>query len=333
MAKLSNNTNIPLSVAVLLASNSYDFKPNAKSLSATDFNRSVRQVILRNRAGITDNADLEPTDIATLVKSKNGTAIHDAIEKVWLNKNIRDKAMKDLGYPQSVIDRIVVNPDPATLKETDVPVYMEIRKSIEIDGYTISGKFDFVAEGSLTDFKSTGTFTYEKQTNSDKYKVQGSIYRLIHEDIIDKDFMTIVFWFTDWNGGKAKASPKYPQSAVLPQKIELMTKEETYNYMRQFISQVELHQNTPEPDLPECTQEDLWQGAPVYKYYRDPNKRSRATANFDDMYSAQQRYIKDGGTGIIVTVPGKAKACNYCSAASVCTQRQRLIAEGTLDLE
>ncbi|MGL5153412.1 MAG: hypothetical protein ACRC9H_00515, partial [Aeromonas veronii] len=47
-------------------------------------------------------------------------------------------------------------PEPSSVTPEQIPVYMERRKTIELDGWTISGKFDFVAEGTLTDFKSTG---------------------------------------------------------------------------------------------------------------------------------------------------------------------------------
>lgn len=332
MDKLTNNSNIPLSVAVFLASNSYDFVPRPKSLSATDFNRSIRQVILRNRVNANKDYGYEPVDIMSLVKSKNGTAIHDAIEKTWVNDHSRNLALRNLGYPDSVIEKIVVNPNPAEVTPDQIPVYMEIRKEIEIDGWTISGKFDFVADDGLTDFKSTSTFTYEKQTNVDKYKVQGSIYKLIHSDIIKKDYLTIMYWFTDWSQNKALSSPKYPQAPILPQKINLMTSDETTRYIRSFIKQLEEHENTPEEDLPLCTPKELWQDLPTYKYYRDPTKRTRSTKNFDSFYEAQQYFISDGSRGLVVESQAMARACAYCPAASVCSQRQSLEDQGLLEM-
>ena len=162
---LTNNSNIPLSVSVFLATNSYDFKPDPRSLSATDFNRSIRQVILRNRMNGPDSPT-EPVDIASLVKSKMGTAIHDSIEKTWLDPQMREAGLRNLGYPESVIKRIVVNPTEVTPDQ--IPVYMEIRKSIKLGDWTVSGKFDFVAEGSLTDFKSTSVMNAIKKRNDEK---------------------------------------------------------------------------------------------------------------------------------------------------------------------
>lgn len=324
---LTNNSNIPLSVSVFLATNSYDFKPDPRSLSATDFNRSIRQVILRNRTNGPDSPT-EPVDIASLVKSKMGTAIHDSIEKTWLDPQMREAGLRNLGYPESVIKRIVVNPTEVTSEH--IPVYMEIRKSIKLGDWTVSGKFDFVAEGALTDFKSTSTFTYTKKVNDDKYCKQGSIYKVIHKDIITNPHLTIVYWFTDWKEASAKGDPTYPQSPVLPYKIKLMDEDTTIQFMQSFINQLEKHEHTPEPELPQCTKEELWQDDPVYKYYRDPMKKARATKNFDSLIEARKYFGSQGGVGEIVTVPGKAMACNYCSAAPMCSQYKQLKAQGLI---
>jgi len=330
MAAFKNDSNIPLSVAVFLAAQTYDFKPNSRSLSATDFNRSIRQVILRNRMNVAETNDNEPKDIASLVKSKNGTAIHDAIEKIWLDPKLRGAGLRNLGYPEAVISRIVVNPEPSTITEDQIPVYMEIRKSIKIGDWTVSGKFDFVAEGSLTDFKSTSTFTHTKKTNDEKYKVQGSIYKVIHKEIITKDHLTIVFWFTDWKEAMSKSDPKYPKSAILPYKIELMSEEETLAYMKAFIKKLEMHEDTPEPELPACSADELWQDPPTYKYYRDTMKKTRSTKNFDDLVEARTFFAQQGFVGELVTVEGKAMACNYCDAAPSCTQYKKLLAAGMI---
>ncbi|UOX40283.1 putative RecB family exonuclease [Vibrio phage PhiImVa-1] len=332
--KLLNDTNIPLSMAVWLASNTYDFKPDPKSLSATDFNKSIRQIVMRNRLNAMETMNQDEKDISSLVKSKMGTAIHDAIERTWLDPNQVKRAMLALGYPEKVIDRIKVNPNPEDLQPEDIPVYMEIRKDIMIDGYKISGKFDFAAEGKLSDFKTTGTWKWNKLAKADDdYRRQGSIYRLIHKDILFEDFLEIVFLFTDWSEAKAKADPKYPQGPVQPHKVKLWSEEETTQFIRGFIREIERHKDTPEPELPECTPDQLWQDEPTYKYYKNPEKLTRATKNFDDFYQAQQQFIKDGGVGVIKTVYGEAKACKYCPALNHCSQAKRLVESGTLKLD
>ena len=41
-----------------------------------------------------------------------------------------------------------------------IPVYMEQRAYKELLGFKVSGKYDFVAEGKVQDFKSTSTFKH-----------------------------------------------------------------------------------------------------------------------------------------------------------------------------
>jgi len=110
-----------------------------------------------------------------------------------------------------------------------------------------------------------------------------------------------------------------------------MSKEETMVFIKNFIGQLEQFKDTPESELPECSADNLWQDEPTYKYYKNPNSRKRSTANFTTFYDAQAKFILDGAVGVVVTVPAKAKACHYCPAYNSCTQKDRLIAEGTLD--
>lgn len=334
MSKLINNTKIPLSMAVWLANNSYDFKANPKSLSATDFTKSTRQLVLRNRNNNLDTLNKEEIDISSLVKSKMGTAVHDSIERVWLDESSRKNALQKLGYPPSVINRIVVNPNPKLVTENDIPVYMEIRNSINLpNGYTISGKFDFVAEGKLTDFKTTGTWKWNKLTEADKdYRIQGSIYKLIHSDIITEDTLDIVFLFTDWSANKALASKDYPQAPCVTHKVNLLSKEDTSRFLLNFTDTLERYKDTPESELPKCTPEQLWQDAPVFKYYKNPQKTARATKVFDNLADARKHLLNEGSVGIIKTIYGEAKACKYCPAFNFCTQKDDLIAEGNLSL-
>ena len=142
--KYTNNHNIPLPLAVFLATNHYDYVPN--TISATSLLKPVRQLILADRLSSEDNL----VELSDMVSSRMGTAIHTAIEQAWLNPT---KALKSLGYSDDIIQRIKVNPE--TVEENDIPVYMEKRSFKKIGTHTISGKFDFVAESKVHDFKST----------------------------------------------------------------------------------------------------------------------------------------------------------------------------------
>jgi len=66
---------------------------------------------------------------------------------------------------------------------------------------------------------------------------------------------------------------------------------------------------------------------PVWKYYKDPTKKQRSTKNFDNEYEANKKLAEDGFVGEVVKVMGTPKACNYCSARSICNQAKAMFGE------
>lgn len=317
-----NQTGVSLPVSLYLATDHYDFIPN--TISATGLMRPLRQTILSRRVP----AGADPADIISLVKSRMGTSIHDGIEKAWTNPETRKHAMKSLGYPESIIDRIVVNPE--TLKPGDIPVYMEKRSFREIEGVTVSGKFDFVAEGRVQDFKSTGTFTWVNNTKDADYQLQGSIYRWLNPDIITDDMIAVQFFFTDWQKFRAKQDKKYPAHPVMQKLVPLLTLSDTEDYIRTKLRSIETNKTKSEDELPRCSPKELWQKATTFKYYKSGKVGPRSTKNFDSAADAHTILMKDGGKGIVVEVPGAVVACNYCPAFSVCRQKDEYLADGTL---
>ncbi len=341
MQTFSNGTGVPLSVAVFLATDYYDYVPDV--VSATALMRPIRQQVLPARMPKDDPARI--IEIMGTVKSRMGTAIHDSVEKTWTQGHYK-RAMTGLGYPQDVIDRVVVNPgyeiDPATgnpvkiegappLAADALAVYMEIRSFKSIEGRTISGKFDFVAEGRLEDFKSTSTFTWVNDTKSEDYKLQGSIYRWLNSDIITSDVMAIQFLFTDWMKFRTTEA-NYPSHPVMQMTYPLMSLADTEDYIRSKLQLFDMYKDSAEQDIPLCTDKELWRKAPQYKYYKNPQKTSRSTKNFDTAAEAYARLAKDGNVGIVKEVPGEVVACRFCPAFTVCTQKDQYILDGTLKL-
>lgn len=332
MRKYLNAGNIPLALAVFLATDNYDHEDD--TVSATALLKPTRQLILADR--LPPEAGL--IDVSGLVKSRMGSAIHDSIEQAWLHNHV--PAMKALGYPQRVIDKVKVNPLPGELGEDDIPVYLEQRHYKEFMGYKISGKFDFVAEGMVQDFKSTGVFTYMNDTKTDDYILQGSIYRWLAPHIITSDQMQIHFIFTDWQAARAN-EPGYPSQQAMTITLDLMSLEATEQFVANKLREIQTHKNTPEEQLPLCTDKELWRKEPEWKYYKNPEKMSRSTKNFKvsefgsenaARSAAYARLAKDGNVGVVVEKPGEVVACKYCPAFPLCSQKDALVADGSLQL-
>lgn len=322
MSNYSNVGAVPLSLAVFLATDNYDH--DEATISATSLIRPLRQIVLSKRV---DNTKAS-VDLVQMVPSRMGTAIHDAIESSWVNNYAQ--AFKALGYPQKVIDRVVINPQPDELKEDSIPIYLEQRVQKQVGKYLVSGKFDFVGEGRVEDFKSTSTYTAINKTNDDKYILQGSIYRWLNPEIITKDEMAIQFIFTDWSAARAKSEANYPPNRIQQRVLPLMPIPEVERYITNKLSQIEQFMDMPEENIPLCSDDDLWRSAPVFKYYKNPDKMTRSTKNFDTKQEAYIRLAEEGGKGIVVERPGQVTACKYCPAFSACSQKDILIAQGDL---
>lgn len=316
----TNNHNIPLPLAVFLATDHYDYEPN--TISTTALLRPLRQLVLGQRLQAKDNV----VDIADMVSSRMGTAIHTAIELAWQNPT---RALKLLGYDDKTIQRIKIN--PSQVNKNDIAVYMEKRSYKELLGFKISGKFDFVAEGKVQDFKSTSVYNYLNQSNAEKYILQGSIYRWLNPDIIHKDELVIHYIFTDWSKAESLRNPNYPQARVLSQKYPLLSLEQTQRYIEDKLSDILAYQDSPETDIPFCTDEELWRKPTVYKYYKNPDS-IKSTKNFDNQTDAYARYNDDGCVGIVKEIKGQVSACKYCPAFMLCSQKDTLIANGDLVL-
>jgi len=323
----TNKNNVSLALAVFLMYDNYEYDERPNSISATGLIRPLRQLVLSKQ----NPALLKTVDIADLVATRMGSAIHKGCEDAWTDPENVKNALKVLGASEDAIDNIKIN--PPYVKPGETPVYVEQRAEKEIIDFIISGKYDLVLDGTLNDYKSTSVWTYIFDSNADSYVKQGSIYKWLSPDKITSDYININYIFTDWSAAKARADKKsYPQIKTLTKQYPLWSTEETENWIMNKIEAYKALANTPQEGLPECTDEELWATKTTYKYYKNPNKLDRSTKNFDTMDEALLRQANDGNVGTIKTVPGEVKACRYCPVIGICTQAETMLAEGRLTL-
>lgn len=314
-----------MAMTVWLARNEYDSgadkAPKGELISATTLLKSTRSFILGNRVPAVDNI----VDVLDLVPSKLGHAIHSSVEDAWKNHH---QAMKDLGYPQRVIDSIRINPE--TVEDGEIPVYLETRCFREIDGVVVSGQLDQLIDGQLNDTKTTSVYAYINGSKKEDYILQMSIYRWLNPEKVTSDIAMIQHMFTDWQRSMAKQNPNYPQSRLIEFPVELMSLQDTENWIKNKINEIRANVNLPEPDIIRCNDKELWRTDPKYKYYSDVEKAKsggRSTKNFDNPQEAASHQAK-AGKGIVITVPGQVKACGYCPGFQICTQKDEYDHEG-----
>lgn len=323
----ANTSDVPLALAVFLASDNYDYDDTPNTISATTLLKPIRQIILPGR--IPEGEALP--NLADMMQSRIGSAVHDAIERSWKDNYVQ--SLTKLGYPNHVIDRVVVNPQ-MDLFEEQIPIYLEQRHSKQVDKWTVTGKYDFVGEGRVQDFKTTSVFSYKNQTGASRWAQQGSIYRWLSPELITQDEMEIHYIFTDWKAAQAKTDPSYPPKRFHSQRYSLMSVSETDAFVRRKLALIEQYMDADEQDMPDCTDEELWRSEPVFKFYKNGDVTAkRSTKNFSTYQEALMYRTSVGNVGAIKEVPGQVTACKYCPAFAACSQKDRLIASGDLVME
>lgn len=326
MNLLTNNNGISLAMAVWLAHEEYtdgseDF-PDESVISATSLLKPTKQLIMGGRVPLEERT----VDVLDLFSARHGHALHNDIENAWTHGYA--DAMRRLGYRKKTIDAVRINPAPEEVMPGDFPVYLEQRhyRRITVGNHNIvvSGKFDQVINGELNDTKKTSVYAYINGTKEEDYRVQGSIYRWLNPHIVTSDTLQIQHIFSDWKASGVKQQKNYPPRPIMEFTVDLWSEAETESYIRRKIAEILHQQDLPEEEMTRCSDADLWRSDPVYKYYADPVKAQsggRATKNFDDLSEANL-HLSQKGKGVVITVPGKVKACGYCAGRLVCKQSQ-----------
>ena len=323
--KYTNKDNVSLPLAVWLMHDDYDYDKRDNVISATALLKPTRALVLIDEHKGSDKT----VDIMSLVSARMGSAIHAVAEQAWTNRGNISKALQALQV-SNLDDKLVINPD--VVKEGDIPIYVEQRHEKEINDYIISGKYDLVVDGTVSDYKSTSVWSYIFDSNALKYTQQASIYKWLAPDRITDNAVHIQYIFTDWSAAQAMRDSSYPQTRVLTKEYPIWSVEQTEHFIKEKLDLLKQYKGRPQEELPQCTKEELWESETTYKYYKNPTKMARSTKNFDNMDEANIRLANDGGVGTVLTVPGEVKACRYCEVSDICKQAQNLIQQGRLVL-
>lgn len=308
MPLYTNHRRIPLPVAVWLADELYNKDPTY--ISGSQLSRSNRQIVLSFRA-------TKVQDLSSLVASRMGTAVHEALDAAWQRPDLISR-MRAAGYESFM--GYEVNPVlPTPGKHA---IYIRQRFNEELAGKIISGAPDLILSRRLYDYKSTSVFLYQKKEDKD-YMWQLTTYRWLGRDFIDDDVATIQFILKDWSEARAKKDPEYPQMPCPTLLVRVGTAEECRQRIVARVEELKALMSLDQSDLPTCSDEELWLDPPRYAYYKDPfaDGKGRASRVFDTYEEASTFMASKAGVGKIITRKGEPKACDYCEAASICEQR------------
>lgn len=317
---------IPLPMQVWLVDSEYTGDSN--DVSVTSLIKPLKKIIMGYRVPKNEDDFIE---VSQLFKAQLGTAIHKALELIWTSGKYKIN-MKKLGYSQEEIDAIVVNPE-GPVSKNQIAVYTEQRTRKEFKGVTISGEFDLVFDGAISDYKSSALFKYTKGNSDNDFLLQLSMYRWLNPELITEDIGAINHALLDWTPKArvaADAKRSLPPVPTPQTQFQLMSLEETEEWISNKLSQIAKYFKAEESEIPPCSSEDLWQDPTIYKYYKNPDNQKRSQGNFKSYALAEEKKLASGNVGVIVPVHSPARACNYCNAKPICQQAAALEEAGLL---
>lgn len=308
---------LPLPVQVWLAADAYEGKNDNTHISATTLLKDSHKIVLENQIG--NELDISDEGLLNMFASRRGTAIHSALENVWTNDNLRNKALDALGLKE-LKERIVINKHKENPNQ--IEIWLEQRSYKTIDDMTVNGQFDMVMDGQVVDYKNTSVFTYMHGSKIEDYKLQGSIYRWLNPNLITDDKIKIIYIMHDWTSRDAKINPNYPQMPIIAVDYDLYSLDYTENFIKNKIQEIK------NGGAPECVA-SLKLSDPVWQYFSKSDSK-KAAKNFTNQADANH-YVMTKGKGFIKMKPQKATGCKYCKARSICKQYADLLLKGLVD--
>ena len=304
---ITNKHKLSLPLAILFCHSDYDYDPRPNTISATTLLKPTKEIVLGMQ-----NRDLsKEIDIADLIPSVFGSAVHSFGEAGYHDKDTMTKALNALGINEKTQKAIVLNPHPDELEQDQIPFYIERRSERQVDppvnDWIIRGKFDGCIYGKLTDFKTCSVWkVILDRDNHLDWRIQMSIYRWLNPTIIKSDEASIEVIFTDWSASDSRAKNDYPQLRAMSMDIPLMSLEATREWIHTKVSEIEKFKATKEQaDLPPCNDSELWCSAESFKYYKKKGAK-RATKIYKNSDDAQSRLASEG-TGEVRHFPRTGK--------------------------
>ncbi len=189
-----------------------------------------------------------------------------------------------------------------------------------IDGKKISAQIDTLSleDGILSDYKFTTSWGFmEDKEPKDDWTAQLNIqHYLMKKNGYKINKLRIIGLLRDFRKSEAKKNPKYPQSPIVIQEIEMWTDEKTLEYIRDRIKQHEIAKAV----LPRCSGSDRWAKSTCYAVIKEGGVRAINGGVKNTLEEAQALSSQTPGT-VVETRPGKNVRCeDYCSVSEFCAQ-------------
>jgi len=200
----------------------------------------------------------------------------------------------------------------------------EERLSIEVNGWTITGKPDLYYNQTVYDFKVTSVWSVLNGVKPE-WGIQTNLYaHLLRHCNFSIEAATIICILRDWSKHQVKRSSNYPGTQVVMLPVKLWTQEETRKYI---LTRVQLHQEAEhlsDADLPVCTPQERWEKSTTYAVKVKGQKRAQRV--LESMEAAEGWTSENMKKAYEIEVrPGESVRCmSYCDCNNYCSFYQEI---------
>lgn len=267
------------------------YKPDMDTIRVTELLKGVREVWLTKR----HNDELEQ-DVSDMIWMMFGTALHSILE-----------ASEEEGHQ-----------------------IKEARLSEKIGDLTLSGGFDLYdgKKKKVIDYKTCSVWKVI-YGDLDDWRKQSAIYSwLLTKAGFEVTGTQIVALMKDHSIGKARREASYPPLPVQTFEFPYTSKEaeEIDAFIKNKMSEIADYKDTPDDELPICSDEERWYSGTKYAVKKGKNKT--ALRVLDSMEEAEQ-WMQDnehrGGTDVEVRLGENRKCLDYCSAREFCNYYHEVV--------
>lgn len=238
--------------------------------------------------------------------------VEDVSDRIW-------SLVGQIGH--GILERVPVSDH--VLKEQRL--YMTVQGPRE--PWEISGQFDHLENGVLSDFKFTSVWA-AKDGGKVEWEQQLNLLKLLCDKAYDDTYdgryevntTQIVAIFRDWQKSKA-GEEGYPDSQVAVLPIPLWTTEQAVDFLHERVA---AHQD---PDPPVCSDEERWKTPDKYALMKPGGKRAiKLFSNMEEAVAFKDQQ-SDANTLWIDKRAGEYRRCgSYCSVSHACPAWQKMLA-------
>lgn len=281
--KINNKLNLPQPF-VDAVTREYEYKD--KQYSVTTILKDVREILLTRR----HQNEIEQ-DVADMIWLILGTATHSVLE----NSKEDDAEFKEEHFVEEVQD-----------------------------GYKLSGQADlYNAETkTVTDYKTCSVWKVIYD-DWDDYKKQLLMYAWAFRKMgFEVNKGQIVSIIKDHSKTKAKVDNNYPQYPVHKKVFEFTENdyEEIEEFIKNKFNEIEQFENTPDDELPLCSEEARWNDGDKYAVKKKGNKR--ALRVYNTLEEAEEHLKQDDSLELEIRKGEDKKCLEYCSCCQFCKHWQ-----------